>query len=831
MKKLFLFFHFLLSIILSAQAGEIDSSFNPIDTGLGNGTVSFSELTGRTIEAMATQSDNKVIIVGSFNYYKTIQRRHIARLNTDGNPDLSFDPGAGANGVIYSVAVQADGKILIGGMFSWFNGSFRNNLTRLNTDGTVDETFNPKIDYSDVLNNVKSILVQPDGKIIIAGAISSYDGLPIKSIIRLNSDGSLDSSFDNLGMGTGGTVSALALLPNGKILAGGNFNKYNGQPSKTLVRLNEDGTLDSNFDMDSDITGDVYSIKILSNERILIGGNIYTNGGAIYGLIRLNSDGVVDSSFKTKLYSGIVYSIGVQSNGKIVIGGRFFYSMYPYQYNYFESFNEDGTTNESFNVPIKTNQNVMSILVQQDDSVLIGGYFSSYNEITRWNIASLNSNGSLNNSFNFSTGVDGGSGIDKMINLKDEKILICGDFISYNNISRKRIAKLNNDGTVDINFIPQTTVDDVIAIIGEQPDGKILAAGSFYENGNFKRTIQRFNTDGSIDESFKGNLSFNFITYGNFIFQPDGKIILQGDIYSYNDISRRQILRINNDGSLDETFTSGISGNEKINTIALQTDGKIIIGGNFQSYNGVSIKGIARLNPNGTLDTSFISRFDENITITKVNLLADGKIIINGNFNNYNGVVRKGIVKLSTDGNLDSTFYPEIIDNETVQTSVVQKDGKIIIVTFKNGYNRVIRLNEDGSDDGSYVRGVGGNDGIVSLAIQKDDKILIGGWFTSYNGIGKNRIARLLSGKELITTLENTNNKFQIYPNPVKDILNIKSLEPISDYEIYSLDGRKLIKGNKVNDSKIDVSNLTKGNYLIKFQTKGKEQTAKFIKE
>jgi len=107
----------------------------------------------------------------------------------------------------------------------------------------------------------------------------------------------------------------------------------------------------------------------------------------------------------------------------------------------------------------------------------------------------------------------------------------------------------------------------------------------------------------------------------------------------------------------------------------------------------------------------------------------------------------------------------------------------------------------------------------------------VGGAIKYNNNNSTNGIARILSGDEIMSSIENVKSKFLIYPNPVKNILNIKTDNPIHSYKIYSLDGRKLMEENKLNDSKIDVSNLTKGNYLIKFQTKGEEQTTKFIKE
>jgi len=116
------------------------------------------------------------------------------------------------------------------------------------------------------------------------------------------------------------------------------------------------------------------------------------------------------------------------------------------------------------------------------------------------------------------------------------------------------------------------------------------------------------------------------------------------------------------------------------------------------------------------------------------------------------------------------------------------------------------------------------------VILQPDGKILACGNFNSFSGTNKKQIVRI-SGEEMLSVSENKNENIKIYPNPVKDFLNIKSDELISGYEIYSLDGRKLLEENKLNNSKINVSQLQKGNYLLKAKTKNNEQITKFIKE
>ena len=156
------------------------------------------------------------------------------RLNADGSLDTSFNPGSGANSVVTSIALQPDNKIIIGGEFTSYNGTARNYIARLNADGSLDTSFNPG---SGANSTVYSVALQPDNKIIIGGEFTSYNGTARNRLARLNADGSLDTSF-NPGSGASNTVYSIALQPDNKIIIGGYFTSYNGTDRNRLARLN-----------------------------------------------------------------------------------------------------------------------------------------------------------------------------------------------------------------------------------------------------------------------------------------------------------------------------------------------------------------------------------------------------------------------------------------------------------------------------------------------------------------------------------------------------------------------------------------------------------------
>jgi len=181
---------------------------------------------------MAVQPDGKILVGGYFTALQGANRNGIARLNANGSLDNSFNPGTGANAVT-SVALQPDGKVIIGGGFTTVNDTARSGIARLNADGSLDSSFNPG---TGVNGTVYSVASQPDGKVLMGGSFTSVNGTNRPNIARLNAEGSLDSSF-NPGTGPNAKVSSIALQPNGKVLIGGDFSTVNGVVRLQVARL------------------------------------------------------------------------------------------------------------------------------------------------------------------------------------------------------------------------------------------------------------------------------------------------------------------------------------------------------------------------------------------------------------------------------------------------------------------------------------------------------------------------------------------------------------------------------------------------------------------
>ena len=222
--------------------------------------------------------------------------------------------------------MQCDGRIIVGGQFTQVDLTLRNNLARLNTDGSVDLSFDPGNGPS---GDVNAIVIQPDGRIVIGGTFIGYNGFARGGIARVLGNGALDPSFDS-GVGTGGNVFALALQHNGQIVLGGRFVQYSGTNRTFIARVFGDGSLDFGFNPVPDNW--VQSLAVEPDDRILVGG-FFTgiNGFGRNRIARLNTNGSVDLTFDPgagcvgSLTNDAtqVRSIALQQFGRILAGGIF----------------------------------------------------------------------------------------------------------------------------------------------------------------------------------------------------------------------------------------------------------------------------------------------------------------------------------------------------------------------------------------------------------------------------------------------------------------------------------------------------------------------------
>ena len=642
--------------------GSKDTSFD-IGSGFDN-----------TIFSINVQSNGKILAGGQFTSFNGSTQNRLIRLNADGSKDTSFDIGTGFGNNVQSVMMQSNDKIVVSGFFTSFNGSTQNRLIRLNADGSKDTSF----DIGSGLNGAAySTSIQPDGKALVGGNFTSFNGSTQNRLIRLNADGSKDTSFD-VGSGFSNWVYSSNIQQDGKILVGSDLASYNGSAQNYLVRLNSDGTKDSSFNIGSGINNTPYSITVQSNNKLILGGAFTSyNGSTQNRLIRLNADGSKDTSFDIGSgLNGAAYSTSIQPDGKILVGGDFT-SYRGTTQNYLIRLNSDGSKDTSFDIGTGLNGAVNTITIQPDSKILVGGAFTSFNGSTQNRLIRLNSDGSKDSSFDIGTGLN--EAVNTTTIQPDGKILVGGAFTSFNGSTQNRLIRLNSDGSKDSSFDIGTGFDSIVWSTLIQPDGNLVIAGGFLQyNGSTKMSYIRLKPNGAQDNSF-GITGFTgpsgaIITIA---LQSDGKILAGGNFTTFNSSTQNYLIRFNPDGSKDTSFDVGTGFNSFIRAISLQPDGKIVVGGAFTSYNGSTQNRLIRLNKDGTKDNSFsIDRGFDGITRVVI-IQPDSKILVGGNFTTYNNQYQGGLVRLQLTPDRDADGLLDTQEDSSPNSGDANQDGTL----------------------------------------------------------------------------------------------------------------------------------------------------------
>lgn len=643
----------LVLLINSLSAQTIDPSFQAAITAK-------SEASGAILF-----DDGRYLVYGDFIRVNGTNKTGLVKFNADGTIDNTFNIGTGPNDDVQAAALQSDGKILLLGKFTSFNGVNRSTLIRLNADGSVDNTFTPSITLSNIGVDF-NLAIQPDGGILITGPLAKIDDLPIGNsfIVRFNANGSKDNSFAVSANYT--SISDIAVQADGKIIISGSF-------SKGIARLNSDGSTDVAFDVGTGFgDGGISDVVISPSNKIIVGGSFTQfNGVANQYLVSLTNTGAIDASY--------------QANGK---------------FNYL----------------------VTTLFQQQDGLLLVAGYFSQYGVSSASNIAKLNSNGSLVGTFNPGTGSNGG--LSTITANTNGDILVSGNpllFTSFNGSARNGLAILDANGSLKSMAQPVNLQKESGGVsIEAQGTGKFLLAHFGNElNGVPSTGFERLNSDGTIDGTFNGNSKPNDYVRAIAV-DHNGQILIGGQFTKYNNISVGHFARLSSSGDIDNTFLSNIGSgfNGSVLSITEQPDGKILVGGNFTSVNGILRRGIARLNADGTPDASFnaANGFLTSTGITNildVDVLSDGKILVAGAFDSFNNHSVKSLIRLNSDGSFDNTFligtgiyssagtFSEVRDVALLNNGKILAGGNFDNVNGAGIFNLAV-LNSTGALDDSY---------------------------------------------------------------------------------------------------------------------------------
>jgi uncharacterized delta-60 repeat protein len=348
-----------------------------------------------------------------------------------------------------------------------------------------------------------------------------------------------------------------------------------------------------------------------------------------------------------------------------------------------------------------------------------------------------------------------------------QRLFIGGQFTSFNATAVNRITAVDNQGVIDsaIQSNLGTGFNSIVMPVVAQPDGKVLVGGEFTSfNTNGRNRLVRLNSDGTEDTAFYTNLGtgFNGIVWAISV-QDDGKILVGGDFTELNSFPRGGLVRLNTDGTEDTAFYtnltstgdgSGFSAAPPVLGLAIQSDGKIVCVGVFSTLNGAARARMTRLNADGTEDTAFYTNLGTAVgagIALCVAVDSSDKIFVGGSFTQFNSNTRNYLVRLNSDGTEDTAFYTNLgtAFNGDVNSVSIQSDDKAVVggsfTQFNsNTRNYLVRLNSDGTEDTAFYTNFGGAGAFVAIThIQSDGKIAIGGNFATVDGLDRRRIHRI----------------------------------------------------------------------------------------
>jgi len=854
----------------------------------------------------AVQSDGKIVVAGTFTKFDKTKACGITRLNSDGTLDTGFNAvSLPADGSVSPGATKADGKtcswvsavelqgdkVIIAGIFGAYDGAPRKGIARLNADGSLDTTFDPgnsvvelkltttagsptavlsttsglrannvyEISASTVAadsqvtfstgntlstrvtlsapavksgSGVKSILtvsgpnaaigamtVDPySGKVYIGGSFTSYDGIARARIARLTSNGSVDTNWSP-GVGPDGAVSVIALARDaanaGKVYVGGSFSKYGADTRNRIARVGTTGLDDSTFNpgvglspaknITAGFDGFVTDVLPKPDGTILVSGSFTTfSGASTTYLTKLDPSGAANADFgmsPARAVGNSIQSITTDLGGNIIVGGWFEKGVSRLDSSGVLDYDVVNGSGFNFTDTNSANGEVNAIdATAGDNKILIGGNFTKYNGEAHSKVARLNADGTVDSAFD--AGTPNGP-VLAVKRLSNGKVLIGGSFTS---ISRPNgngdpvatpavgIALLNDDGTLDNSFAvgagPVITGGSgaaSVTSIAVQADGKILVGGDFTKfAGTTRGRLVRLNANGTVDAAYSTGVGTGADAAVRAItIQPDGNALVAGDFVKFNGQTVRRLVRLNTEGSRDTTLAAGTAADGPIQTVAVQADKKILVGGYFTKFNGQPRNRIARLTTLGTLEDGFDTGgiVSTDFTIQTTNGSASAVLsdttglqpsTTYGIYTTDTAAIGKTAhVVFTTGSDVDpdsGNVSPQITLSKPaaagatdaavaivlrgaagggIRSLLVQPDSKIIVVgSFKTfdgkPSNQIARLKKDGSRDNLFATGSGvGGYRVDVVARQADGQLLMGGDFFSYNGNPHNRIVRI----------------------------------------------------------------------------------------
>lgn len=778
-----------------AAAQTLDPTFTP-PTGL--------YAPGTVYSLGAQQADGKRVVAGYFTRVNNVAVGSLARLDAAGVLDQTFAQNVGVASNAYRVKALPNGQYLVSSFYNssvTAGGLTRNSLLRLNASGTADATFNagtgPALAGSgNYVGEVRAFVGQPDGKVLVGGSFTSYNGQAANHLVRLNPDGSLDASF-TLGAGFDAPVNALVLQPDGKLLVGGVFSHFNNQSAGAVVRLNANGSLDASFTSAIHIGSYVGALALQPDGKVLATGILGFNT-VDTSLVRLLATGGADTGFTAPSYlynySGSYFdpNVLVQPDGKILFFGNFASG----GNNYLTRLNADGTRDATFAPVNAPNGYPFTVGLQTDGSLLLGGSFDNFNgretplgRLTSAGVADLT----------YAPKLQLAGSVAAVLRQADGSLLLGGDFTEYSGTTVHRVVRLSATGSLDAAYATATSLlpAQVLSLV-LQADGKLLAGTG--------RGLRRLLATGGLDATF-GTFAADSYTSA-LALQPDGRILAGGYFpVPTGSTQNSSLVRLTAAGEADPSFapgsTSSLGVPNQVNALLLQPNGKLLVAGNFPSAATYYLPGVVRYESTGAIDASFTNPTfapasgpaDYSTTVQTLTLQPDGQVVVGGSFGAVNGVARPSLARLTAAGLLNANFVPPTTLVGQVRAVALQPNGRLLVGTSPSPDGRtptvpLVRLVDTGAADPSFAPTATPDNAVTALLVQPNGAIVVGGSFTALSGQASPGIARITAPNVLAMGTPTQVAQFAVWPVPVRGLLHATAEAEAQAAELVDAVGR-----------------------------------------
>lgn len=732
------------------------------------------------VYALALQPDGRIVVGGTFSNLTSggvpVPRAGIGRLNSDGSVDLDFNPGLDSDGFVEALALQPDGRIVVGGRFFSVGGSPRDHLARLEADGTVDETFTGGVGLeSEGFVFVSSLALQPDGRILVGGDFETVTGIgepaTRHNIARLTPDGSVDATFvpppEYAFEGAGPTVETIVVLPNGQILVGGwsVAVRVIGEPGQHVQRFNADGSVDTTFDAMVDWL--VREAILLPDGRILIGGDFESVAGEPRNGLAILDVGIPGPP----AISAITPGDGQLSVAFTAPASAFPVTNYEYSLDGGETWLarspastaspiviQDLTNGVTYIVALRAvtasaagpaSEPLAAIPVATPGAPTISTIAPGDGQLSVFFLPPASDGGGALVNYEFSID-NGATWTPRSPASLASPLVIAGLTNGTTYLVALRAVNVSGPGA------PSAPVAGVLSTTPSAP----LVTGIL--SGNGRLTV-------IFVPGFDGGEAISHVEFslnGGASWQSGGQaspIVIAG--LSNGTVYTLQLRAVNANGAgaastpvqatpgatLDEAadaFDPGVDG--EVRALVVQPDGRILVGGAFTRLGENATwprNNLGRLNADGSVDTAFDPpNIGPSSLVSAVLLQSDGRIVLAGDGPDPTGD-RTYTARLEADGSFDGSFQGAA--NGPIYALAQQPDGRILIggsfsaVGLSNEWPRqnLARLNADGTADLSFNPGVNGI--VNAIVVQPDGRILIGGAFTAVGGVARSNLARL----------------------------------------------------------------------------------------